>query len=385
VTMMAREVAREPQPASSGAKVRRNLLPAICDVSVTNVCNAACDFCGFSRDKNLVGPRRYVDLDEFSRALPILLKRQIRYMTFQGGEPLVHPQIVSLTEAATRAGIACGLITNGWFLPRYIEALAAAGLKRLLISIDSDNMAKHDANRGLDGLHARIEEGISRAHALGLPVWACVTVTRLVNYDALPDMLQKLGFDAVTFSYPRRERFGSSSLVYSEDSTLMDQSSEEILSALNSINRLKKRFRVLDPSAALAEVERFVKGEKQIVSCIAGHKYFYIDWNLDVWRCEPWAAPMGSVFDLDTIPDQREACNACMMSCYRHASVLMHGAIALTDSAQALARGDVRSAVGSLFQRGVAYSLWNLAKEEWPRAAFSSKKRRALPAVPQIK
>jgi len=24
-------------------------LPAVCDVSVTNVCNAACDFCGFAR------------------------------------------------------------------------------------------------------------------------------------------------------------------------------------------------------------------------------------------------------------------------------------------------------------------------------------------------
>ena len=34
-----------------------NVLPAVCDVSVTNVCNAACDFCGFSRDK-MTAPRR---------------------------------------------------------------------------------------------------------------------------------------------------------------------------------------------------------------------------------------------------------------------------------------------------------------------------------------
>jgi len=32
-------------------------LPAVCDVSVTNVCNAACDFCGFARDKTLTGQR----------------------------------------------------------------------------------------------------------------------------------------------------------------------------------------------------------------------------------------------------------------------------------------------------------------------------------------
>jgi MoaA/NifB/PqqE/SkfB family radical SAM enzyme len=369
---------REHQPAGLDAEqgVSRNLLPAVCDVSVTNVCNAACDFCGFSRDKNLVGPRRYVDLAEFTRALPILRRRRIRYMTLQGGEPLVHPDVVGLVSAATAAGIQCGLITNGWFLSRHVQALAEAGLKRLLISIDSHNMAHHDANRGLDGLHARIAEGIARAHALGIPVWACVTVTRLVNYDALPEALERLGFDAVTFSYPRRERFGSSSLVYSEDSELMEQSSEEILAALESIKRLKKRFRVLDPTAALDEVARFVRGEEQRVTCIAGYKYFYIDWNLDVWRCEPWAKPMGSVFDLDHLPDQREACNACMMSCYRHASAMMHGAIAVTDSAQALARGEFRSAVDSLFQRGVGYSLWALAADEWPRAALAAWRRR---------
>ena len=56
---------------------------------------------------------------------------------------------------------------------------------------------------------------------------------------------------------------------------------------------------------------------------------------------------------LDDLPDQREACNACMMSCYRHASAMMHGAIAVTDSAQAVARGEFRSALSSLFQRGV--------------------------------
>lgn len=357
---------------TEGPRARSNPLPAVCDVSVTNVCNAACDFCGFSRDKNLVGARRYVDVDEFSRAMPILRRRRIRYMTFQGGEPLVHPEIASLVEAATRSGIQCGLITNGWFLPRHIDALAAAGLKRLLISIDSDNMASHEANRGLGGLNARIAEGISRAHSLGIPVWACVTVSRLVDYDALPAALERFGFDAVTFSYPRREKFGSSSLVFSEDSALVDLRSDEILAALESIKRLKKRFRVLDPNAALEEVARFVRGEDQRVSCIAGHKYFYIDWNLDVWRCEPWSSPMGSVFDLDRLPDQREACNACMMSCYRHASAMMHGAIAVTDSAQALARGDVRNAVSSLFQRGVAYSLWALAVDEWPRAALAS-------------
>src|SRR5215470_3352013 len=116
----------ETSPQTVTRRAARNLLPAICDVSVTNLCNAACDFCGFARDKNLTGPRRHIDLAGFSRALPILRRRRIRYMTFQGGEPLVHPHILELVVAASQAGIECGLITNGWFLPEYIEPLAAA-------------------------------------------------------------------------------------------------------------------------------------------------------------------------------------------------------------------------------------------------------------------
>src|SRR5215472_17380187 len=98
------------------------VLPAVCDVSVTNVCNAACDFCGFARDKTLAGPARYVDADAFSCALPILYQRGIRYMTLQGGEPLVHPEVIRLVSQTTEAGISCAVITNGWFLTRYIES-----------------------------------------------------------------------------------------------------------------------------------------------------------------------------------------------------------------------------------------------------------------------
>jgi MoaA/NifB/PqqE/SkfB family radical SAM enzyme len=83
------------------------------------------------------------------------------------------------------------VITNGWFLPRYIDALAAAGLSRLIVSVDSDRLAEHERNRGLDGLTERMAEGIKRAKKLGIPVNESVTVNRLVNYEELPDTLRQ--------------------------------------------------------------------------------------------------------------------------------------------------------------------------------------------------
>ncbi|HMD63769.1 MAG TPA: radical SAM protein [Stellaceae bacterium] len=337
-------------------------LPAVCDVSVTNVCNAACDFCGFARDKTLTGAARYVDADAFARALPILHRRGIRYVTLQGGEPLVHPDIVRLVSKTKAAGISCAVITNGWFLPRYVGSLASAGLDRLIISIDSADLAEHECNRGLEGLGPRMAEGIAQAHGFGLPVQGSVTVNRLVRYEELPETLRRLGFDDVSFSYPRRDPLGSTSLVYGE-SSLVDLDHDELLAALDAIGRLRKRSPVLNPRASLAEVARYVRGERQAVPCVGGYKYFYLDWNLDIWRCEAWNEPLGSVFDLDRIPDQREPCNACMMACYRNASMLMHAAVAATDAARAPCAGQIGAAVASLFRRSVVQSLWALVEE----------------------
>lgn len=362
-----------PVKPDTGAAAPGNILPAVCDISVTNVCNAACDFCGFSRDKKLVGPRRYLDPEAFARALPVLRRRHIKYVTFQGGEPLVHPDMAAIVASASQSGMECGLITNGWFLARHIPDLAQAGLKRLLVSIDSHNLGEHELNRGLNGLGKRIKEGIAAARTHGISTTASVTVSRLVNYEKLPETLAQLGFDSVAFSYPRRAPFGSSSLVYDEDSKLIDLDEKELVDALHAIARMKRHFRVLDPAGALAEVERFVRGEPQRVPCIGGNKYFYIDWNLDIWRCEAWPEPMGSVFDLDHIPADKEPCNACMMACYRHASVLMHGASATADALQAISHGDVRRAVAALHQGGILYSLWSLSRETLPRQALRSR------------
>jgi len=224
-------------------------VPAVCDVSVANVCNAACDFCGFAPDRTLAVPARYVDTDAFSRALSILHRRGIRYMTIQGGEPLVHPDIVRLVSQTVTAGMSCAITTNGWFLLRYITSLAAAGLSRLIISIDSAELAEHERNRGLTGLEHRLAEGTARARSYGLPVQASVTVSRLVRYDELPDTLRRLGFDYVGFSYPRRDPLGSASLVYGE-SPLVDLDRDELLAALDAIGQLRRRFPVLNPRAS---------------------------------------------------------------------------------------------------------------------------------------
>lgn len=351
-----------PFPARP-TRPRRRLVPAVCDVSVTNVCNATCGFCSYAHDKQLVKEKRWIDRAEFARALPILHRRGIRYLNFQGGEPLLHPEIDRLVADTRAAGVRPAVITNGWLLPQKIESLAAAGIGTLLVSIDSHSLEEHERNRGLRGVGERIRNGLAVARSAGIPTMASVTLSRLVCYEALPGLLKELGFDAVTFSYPRRAPLGSTSLVFSQDSALINFEQEELLKALEAIKSLKKRFPVLNPIASVDDIQRHVRGEKEKFGCVGGHKYFYLDWNLNIWRCENWSKPMGSVFDFEQIPDCRDHCTACMMSCYRDASVLMHAGVAIEDAAAALAAGHVREAARKLFRPTVALSLKSVAAE----------------------
>ena len=112
-------------------------------------------------------------------------------------------------------------------------------------------------------------------------------------------------------------------------------------------------------------------------------EYFYLDWNLDIWRCEAWNQPLGSVFDLDRIADQREPCNACMMACYRNASMLMHAAVAATDAARALASGQIGTAVASLLRRSVAQSLCALV-EQTPKMRRLARRRKHVVALEPV-
>ncbi|HEX3408568.1 MAG TPA: radical SAM protein, partial [Caulobacteraceae bacterium] len=323
----------------------------------TDYCQADCDFCGFARSKMRGKPRRFADGAAFERALPILVRRGIRYLNFQGGEPLLHPQIIAMVAATRAAGLKPSLITNGWKLPERADALAEAGLQNLLVSIDSADMAVHDRNRGLRGGALRIERGIARIKARGVPVMASVTVSKLVDFDALPATLRRLGFDAVTFSYPRKEPFGSSSLVYGENSDLVDFTDAELDAALDAILRLKRRFPVLNPAASVRDIQRHVRGAAEHFACVGGFKYFYMDWRLDVWRCEAWREPLGSVFDFDRLADDRTRCTACIMSCYRDTSVLMHAGVAAADAASALARAAPLAAARAFLKPSVMESI----------------------------
>jgi len=145
--------------------------------------------------------------------------------------------------------------------------------------------------------------------------------------------------------------------------SLTNSSGGTITSAIDGILALKKRRMVMNPRASLEDLRRFARGEEQRIGCVGGRKYFYLDWNLQLWRCEAWSEPMGSVFDLDSIPDHTDRCTACNQNCYRDTSALMHFGLAVTDAIAEVAEGRIAAAFGKFDQPGLGSSLRAVIEE----------------------
>lgn len=334
--------------------------PGLCNIAVTNSCNAACDFCNFARGR--VAELKWMDADHFAAALDILRGRGIRYVSFFGGEPLLHPRLEEMIATTVAKGLVPAIITNGWLLSGRLERLANAGLKTVYVSIDAACVSSHEANRGLKGLVGRIRSATAQMPALGMTPIAQVAMSRLLDdYAALAPFLRNLGFVAVAFSYPQQARLGSSSLAWSDQSELMRFSNDELLSAFDGVNELRKSFPVNNPRASVADMKRHLRGEREKFVCYGGYKSFYMDWNYDMWRCDAWSKPLCSVWDFADAALVRDGCTACIADCYRDSSVMLHFAVSLGDSLDRLAEGQVLQAIKALADRRNLSSLGAVA------------------------
>jgi len=330
--------------------------PGLCNIAVTNSCNAACDFCNFARGR--VVELRWIDAVRFASALDILCRRGIRYVSFFGGEPLLHPRLEEMIASTVERDLVPAIITNGWLLPARLQSLAKARLKTVYISMDAASIAAHEANRGLNGLVSRIRSAISEMPALGMVPIAQVAMSKLVkDYSALAPFLRDLGFAAVAFSYPQQARLGSSSLAWSDSSQLMKFANGELLAAFEGVDKLRKSFPVNNPRASVADMKRHVRGQREKFVCYGGYKSFYMDWNYDMWRCDAWNEPLCSVWEFADTPLVRDGCTACIADCYRDSSVMLHFAVSLGDALDRLGEGRITAALKALADRRNLTSL----------------------------
>ena len=343
------------RPTKGSFQLLREVLdhggPGYLQFAITNICNADCGFCGFARSKFDPKARRSVTLQEARDVIDISVRNHIGYLLFVGGEPMVHRDIRAMVRYAAERGVHPMICTNGGlWTDDNMRGLVNDGLSSVIMSIDAHDISKHETNRGLPDVCRKIKRANEFFHSAGVQTTASITASRLIeDYDKLPAFLESMGFKSCTFSYPLTS-LASSYLSFS-DSGLVTYNRDELIGLFEKIKRMKERsgYPVVNPRESLDEMQRHLRGEQEKFGCLGGHKYFYLDWHLNLYRCHYWETPMCSIYEFDQSKLIRDGCTRCMIDCYRDPSVLQFVAISASDAWNSLKRGHLLDAARHVF------------------------------------
>src|SRR5712691_3477767 len=163
-------------------------------ISVTDRCNFRCSYCMprevFGRDFVFLPRDQILSFEEITRLAGIFRDLGVRKVRLTGGEPTLRAQLPTLVRMLKQLdGIEVTLTTNGTLLSSLAQPLAAAGLDRVTVSLDSLDDAVFRAMNDMDFPVALVLEGIEAAAKAGLaPVKVNAVVRRGVNDHTLVDL-----------------------------------------------------------------------------------------------------------------------------------------------------------------------------------------------------
>jgi radical SAM protein with 4Fe4S-binding SPASM domain len=114
---------------------------------------------------------------------------------FSGGEPLLREDWRELAEHAAAIDLPAALATNGTLVDDSLAGqIAAAGLRRVSVSLDGANAETHDAFRGQRGAFDAARSGARRIRQAGVPIQINATIAAHNDdqLDALGELAEQL-------------------------------------------------------------------------------------------------------------------------------------------------------------------------------------------------
>jgi cyclic pyranopterin phosphate synthase len=164
-------------------------------VSVTDRCDFRCVYC-MAEDMNFLPKAELLTLEELERLVLAFVRLGVRKLRLTGGEPLVRRGVMALVNRLGRQ-IGHGLdeltlTTNGSQLTRFADELAASGVKRINVSLDTLDAEKF-ATITRWGRLPQVLDGVMAAKAAGLAVKINAVALKGVNEDEFDRMLAWCG------------------------------------------------------------------------------------------------------------------------------------------------------------------------------------------------
>jgi MoaA/NifB/PqqE/SkfB family radical SAM enzyme len=175
-----------------GAILKSRLLgrriPVITNILITNRCNLKCFYCypdSFNR------ALEDMPLADFKRIIDLVHAKGSRVVVLLGGEPLIRKDVGEFIGYVRAKGMACEVVTNGFFVRQHLDALRSAD--SVCVSIDGDEDA-NDANRGKGSFRKAMEAiELLQANGIHTRIKAVITRNNLRSIDFLARLARERG------------------------------------------------------------------------------------------------------------------------------------------------------------------------------------------------
>jgi cyclic pyranopterin phosphate synthase len=201
-------------------------------ISVTDKCNLRCVYCMPLHGMDWLGKSEILSYEEIAAVIRTLAPMGLRRVRFTGGEPLVRKDLADLVGMVSRIpGIEdLSLSTNAVLLEEQADALRAAGINRVNISLDSLRPDRVDAIARRPNSFGRIMAGLDAAERVGFtPIKINTVLIGGQNDDEIVD------FAAITRERPWHVRF----IELMPTGSNLDLSRENFISCAEALRRVR--------------------------------------------------------------------------------------------------------------------------------------------------
>jgi MoaA/NifB/PqqE/SkfB family radical SAM enzyme len=319
---------------------RRGPLYAL--VQVTARCNLRCRMCQVWALEHQGGEE--LAADRYPEMARVLSRAGFQVVTV-AGEPFLRDDLAQVVRAFAAEGLSVRIQTNGTLVtPERIEAVLAAGLDGISISLHSLDPARMGWLAGREGV---LDEVLAGVEAVRSATRGRRRFLRILNTVLYRDNLEEVPA-LVTFAARTAFRL---SVIPVHGSTLRTEERQfvphlgqalalrpedrprlEAISAFLLERRRRSRV-VLNSSAFLRMLPAYVDGGPFAWPCLAGTLYAFVDHLGRMAACHE-LPPAGSVFDPEVVRSLvagdlggcsragRAACPGCLLPCWTELSLL---------------------------------------------------------------
>jgi cyclic pyranopterin phosphate synthase len=160
-------------------------------ISVTDRCNFRCVYCRSAEPENYRDHGEILTWPELDRLAKVFTGLGIRKIRVTGGEPLVRDGVEDFVHRLSDLGIEdLSITTNGHLLANRLDRLAAAGLKRVNVSLDSLDPSRFEKITRTKSFEA-VMSGIDAVQASPLaPAKVNAVLVRGINDDEVEAFAQ---------------------------------------------------------------------------------------------------------------------------------------------------------------------------------------------------